>query len=212
MVTDSQMSELIQLCHTIGAHLVRQEDGTLDLQLDSARQVGVSTSFIEDYRIGLREINELIKQGWIEIDDDFNMVPGSALPTDSNAIDAGLTEIENKIAGEEAGTVLPAGTTPDYRYSRGFLFSFHSRRYRVPYSYASLGPTFASHFRRGRYGARFSLLFGLNRGFFSRTYRYGGYGYVPYYSRYRYGYSRYYYYPYRYGRYYGRWYYRYLYY
>lgn len=207
VVTDSQMSELIQLCHAIGAYLIRQEDGTLRLELDDASRVGVSESFLKDYRTGLEEINELIRRGWVYVDDEMNLQPGPGLPVNPNEIEAGLAEIEEQVAGEEADAALPAKESPEYHY-RGFLFSFHSRRHYVPYRYASLGPTFASHFGFGRHGARFSLLFGFHRGFFGRTFRYGGYGYVPYYSSYRYGYHRFYYYtyPYRYWRY------RYLYY
>lgn len=211
VVTDSELSRLIALCHVIGAYLVHEDDGTLSLRLDDPRAVGVSESFLNDYRTGLAEINELIKREWVTVDDNFDLQPGRQFPEDAAALEAGLAEIENQVAGEDVEVALPAGKTPDYR-SRGFLFSFHSRRYSVPYGYASLGPTFASYYRYGRYGARFSLLFGFNRGFFGRTYRYGGYGYVPYYSSYRYGYNRFYYYPYSYGGYYGRWYYRYLYY
>lgn len=211
VVTDSELSDLIALCHRIGAYLVRQDDGTLELRLSSGSTVGVSQSFLNDYRTGLDEINELIKRGWVTVDDSFNIQPGGALPTSVEEIEAGLAEIEDQVAGADTDVALPAGETPEY-YNRGFLFGFHSRRHRIPYSYASLGPTFASRFGVGRYGARFSFLFGFNRSFFQRTYRYGGYGYVPYYSRYRYGYNVYYYYPYSYSRYYGRWYYRYLWY
>jgi hypothetical protein len=218
VITDSELSELIRLCHVIGAYLVRQDDGTLALRLNNPNTVGVSQSFLNDYLTGLTEINALIKRGWVTIDDNFNMQAGPQLPISPAAINAGLAEIEDEVAGpaavedeaagKDAEMALPAGENPEY-YSRGFLFSFHSRRYSVPYSYASLGPTFASRFGVGRYGARFSFLFGFNRGFFHRTYRYGGYGYVPYYSRYRYGYNTFYYYPYNYyGGYYGRWYYR----
>ncbi|RME44032.1 MAG: hypothetical protein D6791_14115 [Chloroflexi bacterium] len=214
VVTDSEMSRLIALCHTIGAYLVRLDDGTLELRLDNPRTVGVSETFLNNYRTGIDELNALVKRGWISFDDELNIVPGSNLPTSQAEIDAGLAEVENEIAGKNPElSALPEGETPQHHYRRGFLFSFHSYRYRVPYYYASLGPTFASRFGYGLYGARFSLLFGLNRSFLHGAFRYGGYGYVPYYYPYRYGYNVFYYYPYRYyGGYYGRWYYRYLWY
>lgn len=209
VVTDSEMSRLIQLCHTIGAYLELNEDGTLALALDNGRAVGVSQSFLNDYEAGLESINALIERGWLTVDQDMNFEPGPQLPASASAIDAELTKIEAEIAGQDAATALPAKESPDYRY-RGFMFRFHSRRHSIPYRYSSLGPTFASHFGRGHHGARFSLLFGLHRNFFHRTYRYGGYGYVPYYRYRSHGYHRYYYYtPYSHGRY---WRYQYLYY
>lgn len=208
ILTADQMNQLIQLCHRIGAYLVRHDDGTLSLDLQDPNRVGVDPSFLNDYRTSLQEINALIRMGWLTVDDEFNLQPGSALPAEASAIDQGLKQVEDQVAGKVA-TDLPADA--ETAYYGGFLFSFHSGLHHIPYHYASFGPTFASRFHYGHYGARFSLLFGLHPSFFHRTFSHGGYGYVPYYSSYRYGYHRFYYYPYHYGGY-GGWHYTYLWY
>ncbi len=219
VLTDDQMSRLIHVCHAVGAYLVRNADGTLSLTLQDPNRVGVSHAFLREYRTGLEEINALIRRGWLTVDDQFNLQPAPGLPTNATEIEQGLTEVEQAVAGKAVfrtsdapDAVAPDAVAPDHHYSRGFLFSFHSGRHHIPYRYASFGPTFASFFHQGYYTGRFSLLFGLHRSFFQRTFYYGGYGYIPHRAYYNhYGYNLFYYYPYYYGGY-GRWYYTYLWY
>ncbi|RME44031.1 MAG: hypothetical protein D6791_14110 [Chloroflexi bacterium] len=205
VATDSQLSSVIALCHRIGAYLVRQEDGTLALQLDDPGTVGVSRPFLNEYRNGLEQINALIRRGWITVDENLELQRGSQFPHSHDALDAGLAEIEGHTHDGHATTVLPAGESPE-RYGSGFSFSFHSRRHHLPYRYASLAPTFASYFGYGEYTARFGLLFALNENFFTRTFYYGGYFFYPWHNPRHIGHKhRFYYWPNQYGYFTGRW-------
>ena len=205
VVNDSQLSELIALCHRIGAYLVRQEDGTLALRLDNPGAVGVSRGFLNDYQAGLNQINNLIRRGWVTVDENLDLQRGPRLPNRQAAIDAGLAEIEGRADAEGADAVLPTGEGLEH-HGRDFSFSFHSRRHHLPYHYASLGPTFAAYFDAPEYGARFGLVFALNQRFFERSFYYGGYFFAPWHNPRHVGHKhRFYYWPAYYGYFTGRW-------
>ncbi len=203
VATDSDVSHIIALCHRIGAYLVRQDDGTLTLRLDNPGTVGVSQSFLNDYQTGLEQINVLIKRGWVTVDENLDLQPGPQLPHSQAAIDAGLDEIEGR--GEGTQAALSPAEKPE-NSDHGFVFSLHSYRHHIPYYYASLGPTFASFFHHGLYGARFALLFGLNQPFFHRTFHHGGYAFAPWHNPRHVGHKhRFFYWPNHYGYFTGHW-------
>ncbi|MFQ5857980.1 MAG: hypothetical protein ACE5LU_20435 [Anaerolineae bacterium] len=179
-LTDSEMDQVLQVCHRMGEYLVLNNDGTLSLKSPDLGYVGVDEDFVDEYRTGLEGLNELVRMGWVTFDDEFNMQFTSNMPQEASAFEQGLQQIDEKLAGDNLAA-LDDDTELTWRRSRGFLFRFGRGFHRFPFRFASFAPTFSSHFRRGRFSHRFGLFFGGRHHFFRQRFfrRHGGFLFFP---------------------------------
>jgi hypothetical protein len=176
-MTDSEMEWLLQVGHRMAEYLVLNEDGTLSLTQPDLGYVGVDESFVTEYQEGLKGLNELVRMGWVTFDNEFNMYFTENMPVDPSAIEQGLQEIDEKVAG----AALASDEELARFFGRGFGFRFGGGFHRAPFRFGSFHSSFGSRFGLGRFSHRFGLFFGGHgRSFFGhRSFSRGGFLFFP---------------------------------
>lgn len=190
VVSVEQTSALAEIALQSEQYLQVKPDGTLTLKVDDPATLGVDQEFLDAYKAGLEELNELVRAGELTIKDDLSVVWTKELP-------------EDEAADEKA----PADVEPDwgaYPYSTGVTIYFnHSEAGRFRHHGLSYATTIGAYLRRPHTVRHYTYLFTRrfnHRVFGHHRYNYGTYFYTPW-SHYR---GRYYYkniYFYRYYRY-----------
>ncbi len=178
IVTEEQSTRLAEIALQSEQFLQVAPDGTVTLNVDDAATLNVDQAFLEAYKAGLEELNELVRAGDLTINPDLTVVWNNELPADV-------------IANPKA----PADAQPDwagYSYPSGALIYFNYPEVgRLPTHGLSFATTLGAHFRRSRTVPHFTHLF--TRRFNHRVFRYhhyrlGTYFFTPW-DHYHYPYS-----------------------
>lgn len=175
-VSANQMRWVIEVGSEMGDYLQRNSDGTLTLKAPNPEEVGVSQSFLNEYEAGLQGINELVRMGWVRFDEDFNIHFTSDMPQEAADIQAGLQQIDAKVAGKDLSDALDGRKVTNFR---GFRFNFVGGFHHAPFRSASFPLTFSARFDHGFHGHRFGLLFGGHHRFFRDQLRDGLDVFIP---------------------------------
>lgn len=171
VVPAEQMSALAEIAVKSEQYLQVTPDGTLALKVDDPTALGTDQNFLDAYKAGLDELNDLVRAGDLTIKDDLSVVWNKELP-----------------AADGADPKAPADAQPDwaaYPYNSGVMIYFnYGEAGRIPSHGLSYATTLGAYLQRSYTVPHFTYLLTYTYNYYTwryHRYNYGTYFYTPWY-------------------------------
>lgn len=176
VVDADEMGDVLDLVTRLEPHLYVAADGTMQLRDGvTAEMLGVTETFLADYRAAMADSNTLIEQGDVTLAADFT-VSMKALPERNIGLIGMPSPGGAATEGDAAASDAPAlaGASPDnwsaYGYQSGAMFYNSYNVYRQYYNnYYNLCNTMAAYIRQPWISSNLAYFYGYNGGYLNNS-------------------------------------------